>query len=289
MPEPCVQEVSLSTEYSEESSSESDSRESKSARSRPGSGAAGSESTPEVARNRCVDIRPNMNKERFEHMAWGEKYEGRYSFRDVDQADEEIKSLVGRAEKLKEDIEGYDCDLDSTYSKYRDAKYERRSIRDEIGRLEEEWTVQDQAMETAQEERRKLERRIGECKESKDKFEVQIKLAQEARQKLMGGRPYKRPLGEGSPAVPREQGEIGSTYGCPNSSVSKMDNEMVQNVVSRMALTSKSGGMPPPPKAGKGGGKGPDPLAKYPAGCTSVVDGILAGIGIMLWRVEGTQ
>ena len=53
-----------------------------------------------------------------------------------------------------------------------------------------------------------------------------------------------------------------------------MNNEMVQNVVSRMALTSKSGGMPPPPKAGKGGGKGPDPLAKYPTGCTLVVDGI---------------
>ena len=69
------------------------------------------------------------------------------------------------------------------------------------------------------------------------------------------------------------QGPQGGTSGS-SSSASKMDNEMVQNVAGRMALTSKSGGMPPPPKAVKGGGKGPDPLVKYPTDCTLVIEGI---------------
>ena len=71
-----------------------------------------------------------------------------------------------------------------------------------------------------------------------------------------------RPLGKGSPAVPREQGDVGGTSGRPSSSRSKMDNEMVQKVVSRMAVTSKSGS------------KGSDPLIKFPDNCTLVIEGI---------------
>ena len=94
MPAPRIHEVPLSTDSSGEPESDSESRESRLARPRPGSSAAGSEGTPEVARNRYVDVRLTANKERFKDMAWGEKYEGRYRFMNVDQADEEIAFLT---------------------------------------------------------------------------------------------------------------------------------------------------------------------------------------------------
>ena len=90
----------------------------------------------------------------------------------------------------------------------------------------------------------------------------------------MSGRYYKRPLSECSPAVPREQSDTIGTNGRPSSSVSRMDNIMVQHVVGRMARKFKDGSTPPPLKAVKGEDKELDPLVKYPTNCTLVIEGI---------------
>ena len=200
-------EVPLSKESSGRQKGNTESREGRQAHPRPGSSAASSEGTPEVARNRCMDIRTTTNRERFKWMVWGERYEGKYSFVNVDQADEEIAFLTERVEQLEKGIEGFCRDLEGIYSKYRNARQEGKRISEDIGRLQEDLKVQNQIMETAQEEGTKLEEKIDAYKESKGKFEVQVKYAQEARQKLMSGRPCKIPHGEGSPDVPRKQGD----------------------------------------------------------------------------------
>ena len=229
--------------------------------------AASTESMPEVARNPNFDVRILEGTERFKDMPLGEKYEGRYKFMNVDQADEEISFLTGKVEGLKVDIEEYDSDLEDTFTRYRDAKYECRSLSEDIGKLQEDLKVQGHLMETAKKEGTKLEEKIAECKGRMGELEVQLGYAQEARHelktwKVVGGKSHKRPLGEGSPVIPREQGDVGGTNGRPSSSGSKMDNEMVQEVVDRMALLSESGG------------KEIDPLIIFPFDCTLAVEGI---------------
>ena len=211
---------------------------------------------------------------RFKNMPLGEKYEGRYKFTNVDQADMEISLLTGNVEGLEAVIKKYDSVLEDAVTRYRDAMYKCKSLHEDFKRLQEEVKVQSHLMEAAKKDSEKLEEKIAGYKERMGKFELQLGCAQEARQKVLSGKSHNRPICEGRPAVPREQGDVGGTSGRPSPSGSKMDNEMVQKVVGRMALTSKSGGMPPPPKAVKGGGKGPDPLIKFPADCTLVIEGI---------------
>ena len=269
-----MHKVLLSTDSSGEQESGAESRERSLSRRRSGPGAAGNEGTPKVAQDKYAEVRPIANKGRFKDMAWGEKYEGKYRFTDVGQADEEIEFMKEEVEQLKVDVEEYDSDLENINTEYRDAWYERKGLSEDIGRLQEDVKVQDRIMMTTKQESTRLEEKITVYKERISKYGTQIEHAQEARRKLMSERYYKRPLSECSPTVPREQSDTIDTNGRPSSSVSRMDNSMVQHVVGRMARKFKDGGTPPPLKAVKGEDEGLDPLGKYPTNCTLVIEGI---------------
>ena len=162
MAEVRVHKVPLTTESSGEEESESESKGCRVTRPPPGVAhtptspanspcAASTESMPEVARNLNSGVRLIENTERFKDMPLGEKYEGKYKFMNVDQADEEISFLTGKVKGLKADIEEYDSDLKDTFTRYRDAKYECRSLSEDIGKLQEDLKVQGHLMETAKE------------------------------------------------------------------------------------------------------------------------------------------
>ena len=95
----------------------------------------------------------------------GEKYERKYKFTRLNQADEEISLLKGKVESLKVDIKEYDCDLENTFTRYREARRECRSLSEDIEKLQETLRVQGSLMETAKREGTKLEEKIAECKE----------------------------------------------------------------------------------------------------------------------------
>ena len=176
----------------------------------------------------------------------GEKYEGKYKFTSLDQADEEISLLKGKVESLKVDIKEYDCDLENTFTRYREARRVCRSLSEDIEKLQETRSVQSGLMEAAKREGTKLEEKIAECKERMGKYETRLGHAQEARQKVLNEESSTKSPIDGSPDAPREQGRLRSTGRHPTSPASKMDNEMVQKVVSRMASISRCRGMLPP-------------------------------------------
>ena len=199
---------------------------------------------------------------RFENMPLGEKYEGRYKFTNVDQADMEVSLLTGKVEGLEAVITRYDNVLENTVMRYKNAMYKCKSLHEDFKRLQEEVEVQSHLMETARKDNEKLEEKIAGYKESMGKFELQLGCAQEARQKVLSRKSHNRSIGESRLAVPREQGDVGGTSGRHMFSVSKMDNDMVQQVVSHMAIVSER-------KV-----KGPDPLGKYPSDCTLLIESI---------------
>ena len=192
MAEVRVHKVPLTTESSGETESESESKGCKRTRPPPdvahtptspadSPSAASAEGTPEVACNPNPGVRLIENTERFKDMPLGEKYEGKYQFMNVDQADEEISFLTGEVEGLKADIKKYNKDHRDTVTRYRDANYECRSLSEDIGRLQEDLRVQGHIMETAKKEGTKLEEKIAECKERMGELETQLEYAREAR------------------------------------------------------------------------------------------------------------
>ena len=109
MAEGQVHKISLSSESSEETESDTESKGCK--RTRPTSdvehtpssstdspSAANTEGTPGVVCNPNADVRLIENTKRFKDMPLGEKYEGRYQFTNVDQADKEVSVLTGEVE-----------------------------------------------------------------------------------------------------------------------------------------------------------------------------------------------
>ena len=60
---------------------------------------------------------------RFNNMPLGEKYEGRYKFTNVDQADMEVSLLTGKVEGLEAVITKYDNVLENTVMRYKNAMY----------------------------------------------------------------------------------------------------------------------------------------------------------------------
>ena len=115
----------------------------------------------------------------------GEKYEGKYKFTSLDQADEEILLLKGKVESLKVEIREYDYDLESIFTEYRVARRIRKSLSEDIEKLQETRCVQNGLMETAKQEGTKLEEKIAECKERMGKYVTRLGHAQEARQKVL--------------------------------------------------------------------------------------------------------
>ena len=128
---------------------------------------ANTESTPE-----CGGEGRAQYRDMFKDMPLGEKYEGKYKFMNVDQADNEISLLSGKVEGLVAVIEKYDSILEVTVTKYRDAMCKCKGLGEEFERLQEEVKVQSHLIETAKNESEKLEEKMAGYVERKGKFEV---------------------------------------------------------------------------------------------------------------------
>ena len=123
---------------------------------------------------------------RFKDMPLSEKYEGKYKFMNVDQADYEISLLMGRVEGLKAVIKKYDNVLEVTFTKYRDAMCRCKNLSEEFEKIARY--------------KKKLEKEVAEYKERMGKFEVRLKCAQEARQEAVCGKSHGKPLDEVAPS-----------------------------------------------------------------------------------------
>ena len=108
--------------------------------------------TSEVKPNRNFDVRILEDPSRFKDMPLGGKYEGKYRFLNVQQADDEIEFLTKKVEDMKVDVEEYDSDLEETFKRYEDAKKECKRLCDEIEGLQKDLKVQDNHMEMARNE-----------------------------------------------------------------------------------------------------------------------------------------
>ena len=214
-----------------------------------------------VSTENKVDVEPERTV-RFNSMPLGEKYEGKYEFKDIDQADMEVALLEGKVEGLEAVIMKYHVFLANTVTRYKNAMDKCKNLHEDFKKLQREVEVQSDLMETARRDTEKIEEKIFGYKESMGKYELQLESAEEARRKVLNTKSHGETIDEGNRDTPPEQSVVESKSGRPMFSISKIDNEMVQKVVSRMAVMSETWG------------KGHDPLAKFPANCTLVIDGI---------------
>ena len=170
MAEAHAHEVPRTPVSKEEPEGDSECRGSKLARPRSGRSTTSTEGMFEVKRGRYVDVRLTASEERFKDMVWGDKYEGRYRFLNVDQADEVIAFLTEKVEFLKVDIQGNDSDIDATIARYRNATHEYRSISMDIGKLQENLKVQGVIMENIKKDSMKLDERSAAYRERMCKY-----------------------------------------------------------------------------------------------------------------------
>ena len=186
-----------------------------------------------------VDTEPERTV-RFKIIPLGKKYEGKYEFADIDQADMEVALLEGKVEGLEAVIMKYDVVLENTVRRYKNAMDKCKDLHEDFKKLQKEVEVQSSLMETAIRDTEKLEEKVFGYKESMGKYKLQLKSAEEARQKMLNTKSHGKSVDEGSLDIPSEQSVTGSKSGRPMFAVSKIDNEMVQKVVSRMAEMSES-------------------------------------------------